>query len=148
VASHRGWSKCYLHRCSPSVVVVLVEEHDLAVGVEDGAAIHTHTLLGVGMATHLTSSRRRRTGGGMRNAFPLPDRSRRSCLSLCDVAYSYSIFGLVHYLISDLSCSVLRWYRCHVILACFFVVRFARTTRTVPVLLSACRLAGEITISG
>lgn len=36
----------------------------------------------------------------------LPDRSR-SCLSLCDVAYSYTIFGPVHLPDSDLSCSFL-----------------------------------------
>jgi hypothetical protein len=50
--------------------LVVEAERDLAVGAEDRVAIHTHTLLGVGMATHLTSSRRRRAGGGMRNAFP------------------------------------------------------------------------------
>jgi hypothetical protein len=44
-------------------------------GGEDGAAIHTRTLLVVGTVTLLTSSRRGRAGGGMRNVFP-SSRSR------------------------------------------------------------------------
>ena len=79
--------------------------HDLAVavGAEDGAAIHTRTLLGVGMVPHhLTFSRRRGAGIGTRSAFP----ARQVAFVLivvCDVAHSHIVFGLVHLHDNDFS---------------------------------------------
>ena len=87
------------------VVGLLGEEGDLAVAAEDGVAIHTHTLLEVGMPSHLTSSRRR--WGRRRDEECVSFLTGRVLAYRRDVAYSYTIFGLVHLPDSDHSCSFL-----------------------------------------